>query len=300
MSEAPSPLVDALTEINITDLLESAGLARWRYASLRHLVRPVARRFALTAHEFDNRVGRDGLAQGSTWLMQQMTAGLRTTGLAHIPAQGPLFILANHPGMTDTVALFASLASRPDLRVIALDRPFLRALPNVSRQLIFLPPEESGRLAVIREGARHLKNGGALLTFPAGDIEPDPAVSGSAQAMHSLRSWSDSYALFARLVPGTRFVPTAVSHVISPAAQRNPLTFLRRTRHGKARLAAALQVALPRYRELVPRVHFMALPRMDQSDPQALCAAVATQMRQHMLALCLAEPVDDYAPAAMA
>ncbi|HIV70085.1 MAG TPA: hypothetical protein H9903_04045 [Candidatus Aquabacterium excrementipullorum] len=296
MPDASSPLVDALTEINTDDLLDSIGWSRLRGTPLRHLLRPLARRFAWTAHEFDRRVGEQGLAQGSAWLVDQMTAGLHTSGLEHIPAQGPVFILANHPGMTDTVALFASLGSRPDLRVIALDRPFLRALPNVARQLIFLPTNESGRMAVVRAGAKHLQDGGALLTFPAGEIEPDPAASGPLQAAESLRQWSDSYALFSRLVPDTRFVPALVSHVISPAAQQHPLTLLRRTPQDKAKLAAALQVALPRYRRQVAQVSFGRPPRIDQGDPQALCAAVAMQMRQLMLGIDMPETMDDCVP----
>jgi putative hemolysin len=282
---ASSPSLHALTEINIADLLDSIGLLRFQGTLLRRLFRPAACRFARTAHEFDTRVGDHGLAQGSAWLMNQMTAGVRTSGLEHIPAQGPVFILANHPGMTDTVALFSSLASRPDLRVIALDRPFLRALPNVARQLIFLPSnEESGGMAVIRAGARHLKEGGALLTFPAGEIEPDPATFGPQRAAASLANWSDSFALFARLAPQTRFVPALVSHVISPEAQRHPLTLLRRTAHNKEKLAAALQVALPRYRDLVARVAFGAPVTADQTDAQALVASVAARMQQLIFA----------------
>ncbi|MDO9003931.1 MAG: 1-acyl-sn-glycerol-3-phosphate acyltransferase [Aquabacterium sp.] len=284
MPAASSPLIDTLTEINIVDLLDSIGLLRFQGTPLRRLFRPAARRFARTANEFDNRVGDHGLAQGSAWLMSQMTAGVCTTGLEHIPAQGPVFILANHPGMTDTVALFASLASRPDLRVIALDRPFLRALPHVARQLIFLPEEESGRMAVVRAGAKHLKEGGALLTFPAGEIEPDPATFGTQRAVDSLRSWSSSYALFARMAPQTQFVPTLVSHVISPAAQRHPLTLLRRTARQKEKLATALQVALPRYRDLVARVTFGAPLSADQGDAKALGHCVTAQMRQLILA----------------
>jgi len=283
MSAVSSPSIDQLTEINIADLLDSIGLLRWQGTPLRSLVRPVARRFALTAHEFDTRVGSDGLAQGSAWLMKQMTAGLQTSGLEHIPAQGPVFILANHPGMTDTVALFSSVASRPDLRIIALDRPFLRALPHVAQQLIFLPDEDAGRMAVIRAGAKHLKEGGALLTFPAGEIEPDPAAFGAQRALDSLQNWSNSYALFARLAPQTRFVPTLVSHVISPEAQRHPLTLLRRTAQNKEKLAAALQVALPRYRDLVARVTFAAPISASQGDTDALSEAVTTQMRQLIL-----------------
>jgi hypothetical protein len=57
-------------------------------------------------------------------------------------------------------------------------------------------------------------------------------------------------------VPQTRFIPAIVSNVISPEAQRHVLTLLRRTAHDKQRLAAALQVALPRYQKRVARVAF--------------------------------------------
>lgn len=281
---ANTSLVDVLTEINLADLLDAAGMPWLQGTPLRRLLLPWAHRFAMAAHEFDERVGRDGLAQGSAWFMARMTGGLHTTGLEHVPAQGPVFILANHPGMTDTVALFASLASRPDLRVIAMDRPFLRALPHVARQLIFLPADASGRLSVIRDASRHLKDGGALLTFPAGEIEPDPAVA-SAESLNALRNWSGSYALLARLVPDTRFMPALVSHVISPAAQRHPVAVLRRTAHDKARLATALQVALPRYRDQVAQVSFGTALRADQADAKALCNAMAEQMSALILDL---------------
>ena len=186
-----------------------------------------------------------------------MAAGMLVSGGEHVPAAGPAVILANHPGMTDTVALLASLASRPDLRVIALDRPFLRALPNVARQLILVSDHEAGRMGVLRDGVKHLKEGGALLTFPAGEIEPDPATFGRRRALDSVRRWSDSFVLFARRVPQTRFVPAIVSNVVSPEAQGHFLTLLlRRTAHDRRRLAAALQVALPRYQNMVARVAF--------------------------------------------
>jgi hypothetical protein len=158
--------------------------------------------------------------------------------------------------MTDTVALLSSLGSRPDLRVIALDRPFLRALPNVARHLILVPDHDVGRTGVLRAGVKHLKLGGALLTFPAGEIEPDPATFGLRKALDSARRWSDSFVLFARCVPQVQFIPAIVSNVISPEAQRHVLTLLRRTAHDKQRLAAALQIALPRYQQRVARVAF--------------------------------------------
>ncbi|VTU39625.1 hypothetical protein H6CHR_05545 [Variovorax sp. PBL-H6] len=279
-----TPLIETLTEVNTVDLLESTGLLCLRDTPLRRLFRPAARRFARTAHEFDARVGEHGLAQGSAWLMSRMTAGIITSGLEHVPRKGPVIILANHPGMTDTVALFTSLASRPDLRVIASDRPFLRALPHVARQLIFLPDEERGHMAVVRAAGRHLQEGGALLTFPAGEIEPDPATFGLERAAASLQNWSISYALFARLVPEARFVPALVSHVISPDAQRHPLTRLYRTARNKERIAATLQVMLPRYRDLVARVTFGNASRLGVCGAQALGASIAAQMRQLLFA----------------
>lgn len=287
--------IEALTEINLVDLLESVGLSRVHGTPLSRLFRPAARRFARTAQEFDQRVGEEGLAQGSAWLMGRMTSGLVTTGQEQVPREGPVVILANHPGMTDTVALFSSLAFRPDLRVIAADRPFLRALVHVAKQLIFLPEEERGRLAVLRAAARHLQEGGALLTFPAGEIEPDPAAFGQPSAAASLQNWSTSYLLFARLVRDTRFVPALVSNVVSAEAQRHPLTLLRRSAQSKEKLAATLQIALPRYRQLVARVSFGPSRGAQPEDAAALDAYIVAQMRQ--LVFSDAPPIPASAPA---
>jgi putative hemolysin len=231
------------------------------------------------AQEFDNLVGEQGLAQGSSWLAQRMTAGAQVSGSDHVPPTGPAVVLANHPGMTDTVALIASLASRPDLRVIALDRPFLRALPNVARHLILVPEHDVGRRGVVRAAVTHLQQGGALLTFPAGEIEPDPATFGRRTALDSVLRWSDSFVLFARRVPQTRFIPAIVSNVISPEAQRNALTLLRRTSHDKQRLAAALQVAMPRYQKLVARVAFGPSKQASARSADSLRTAIVGEVR---------------------
>ncbi len=246
--------VEALTQINLDDFFESLGLAQLRRGRglLRWLFRPAARRFAEVVAAFDGEVGERGLQAASEWILKRMTRGLEVTGRDNIPADGPALILANHPGMADTIALFTSLP-RPDLRVLALARPFLHALPNVSRQLIFVPTE-GDRMLVVRAAARHLREGRAVLTCPAGEIEPDPAVMPGAAA--SLQNWSQSIGLLARLVPQTRVVPAIVSGVVSAAALRNPLTRLRRTRKDRERMAAALQVMIPAYQGTTVRVAF--------------------------------------------
>lgn len=261
---------DPLTAINLADLFDAIGLggarARTARAVLAPLLRPVAARFARTVREFDERVGRDGLSTGSAWLLRRMAGGLQVRGAADIPGQGPLLVLANHPGMTDTVALFASLARRPDLRVIAYDRPFLRALPHVARHVVFVDEGGASRARVLREGIRHLQRGGALLSFPAGAIEPDPAAAGARAAAQALARWSDSFALLLRAVPETRVRTAIVSQVINAQALHHPLTRLRRKAADRDKLAASLQILWRPYQALPAHVAFANADARDASD----------------------------------
>jgi 1-acyl-sn-glycerol-3-phosphate acyltransferase len=285
LADAPFSDLDTLTEINTDDLLDAVGLARWGRTPLRQLFRPPARRFAHIARQFDAQVAARGLAQGSAWMLQRMTGGLDVRGAPQVPREGPLCVLANHPGMTDTVALIASLAARPDLRVIALDRPFLRALPAVARQLIFVPEgDPAGRRAAVRASVRHLQQGGALLTFPAAGIEPDPAVHGAARALAALDGWSGSFAVFARLVPQTVCLPALVSHVLDEHAQRHPLTRLRRRPQDREKLAAALQVALSRYHHGTVRVAF-GPPQQLAGEEAGVEAALQQALRRELARL---------------
>lgn len=272
--------LDALIDINVDDLLDAGGLRWLGRTPLRRLFRPPARRFAQLALGFDARVGTQGLAAGSAWMLQRFTAGLELGGASQVPSSGPLLVLANHPGMTDTVSLLAALAARPDLRVIAGDRPFLRALPQVARSLILLPEDGGGHLKVLRAAVAHLQQGGALLTFPAGCIEPDPVTFGPQQALDSLQRWSDGMVLLARRVPRTRWLVALVSNVVSARSQRHPLTWLRRGACDKEKLAAALQVALPRYHGMTARVDFGPLQDTLTHDAASLRAAMLAQARQ--------------------
>jgi hypothetical protein len=138
--------------------------------------------------------------------------------------------------------------------VIAADRPFLDALPNTSRHLLTVAEGSGGRSGLVRAAARHLRGGRAVLTFPGGMIEPDPAVLPGA--VESLDRWSSSADLFGRLVPDLTVVPVVVSGVISARALRIPLTRLRRRRRDREWLAATLQMLVPVLRNVNIRVEF--------------------------------------------
>ena len=244
--------VKTLTQINVQDIISAWGLGQVKLGRklLEWLSTPAARRFAREVTAYDQHVGAEGLQAGAAWMIKRFTEQLEVVGQEHVPTSGPVLILGNHPGLTDTVALFASVP-RADLRIIAGDRPFLRALPHISRRLIFVPEHSEGRMAVVREATRHLRQGGAILTLPAGRIEPDPAVLPGA--IESLQTWSDSIALFAKLVPQTRIVPVIVTGVLTHAALGHPLTRIRKARKDREWLAATLQLLLqPRWHAFRP------------------------------------------------
>jgi putative hemolysin len=283
-----SATADPLIDINLDELLDSIGVVG-RRPVLRSLLRPLASHFARTVRRFDDEVGKAGLAAGSEWLVRRMTGGLQVAGAAQVPAQGPVLILANHPGMTDTVALFASLVARRDLLVIAQDRPFLRALPHVAQRVIFVAEDGASRTRVLRAGARHLAQGGALLTFPAGAIEPDPAAAGATRAIDALQHWSASFALLARAEPATRIVAAIVRDVISADALHHPLTRWRRNAADRDKLAATLQILWRPYQARPARV---ALGAVDMVAGRADAAALRRAVIARAASLIASPPAD--------
>lgn len=257
--------LEILTKACVDDLLRAFGLrsSRTEQSILETIARVPARRLARQVMAYDRIVGEAGLRAGGAWALEQMARSARVEGRENVPHEGPLLLASNHPGLADAVALFAA-SPREDLRVVAAERPFLECLPNTSRRLITVTEDPASRLGVVRAASRHLRRGGAVLTFPGGRIEPDPAVLPGA--IEALGDWSQSVDLFARLTPGLTVVPVAVSGVISSAALHNPLVHLRRRRRDQEWLAATLQMLVPALRDVCVRVEF-GRPIIAGEDP---------------------------------
>lgn len=277
----------ALTKINTQDFLTSFGLDQlaWGQKTLEFICRYPSRRFARQMIDYDRRVGEEGLKAASQQTLKGFTENLEISGQEHIPSHGPLLVVSNHPGMTDTLALFACLP-REDLCIVAAERPFLQALPHVSQHLIYVSDDSAKRMGVVRAVTDHLRQGGAVLTFPAGQIEPDPAAMPGA--VEALRGWAESIAVFVRLVPQLQILPTLVSGVIWPVALHHPLTHLRRQQKDRERLGASLQVLiatlLPNYRPVNVRVAFgaplLAADLARLGDAASITRSVTEQMRR--------------------
>lgn len=205
-SATPNAGLRLLRDRNTDDLLAAAGLVGWarRVPALRRLFDGPSSHLAGRLLAFDDAFGRGVGAAAATDLLAGWGIGVVATGVA--PSSGPRLFVSNHPGLGDVLALLSVLPS-DGLKIVARDRPFLRALPHLAESLFLIP--EVNSWGVLKQVSSHLAQGGAVLTFPAGRIEPDPAWAPRAD----WTSWSQSTALWARTVPGLVVQPLLVAGV---------------------------------------------------------------------------------------
>jgi putative hemolysin len=100
---------------------------------------------------------------------------LGVSDLSRIPRTGPLVVVANHPfGAIEGVVLSSMLLSiRPDVKVMA--NFLLGRIPQLRDLFIFVDPfgganAASVNVAPLRQSIRHLRAGGVLAVFPAGEV----------------------------------------------------------------------------------------------------------------------------------
>ncbi|MFI4958486.1 MAG: GNAT family N-acetyltransferase, partial [Lysobacterales bacterium] len=146
----------------------------------------------------------------------------------HIPVDGPLLVVANHPlGMQDALALLQLIGSvRRDVRFLGND--WLAVIPQLGKLMLPVDVFGKGAASRLRGIYRALDNGEALIVFPAGE------VSRVCPAGVRDGEWSDG---FARLSLRSK-APVLPIHV----AARNSAMF-----YGLSMLAKPLSTAmLPR------------------------------------------------------
>jgi 1-acyl-sn-glycerol-3-phosphate acyltransferase len=280
-----SSAIDALTRINLDDLVSSFGWHDYPLSAaiLRRLFLRPARQFARQIVEYDELVGQVGLHEASSHILENRYINdLKVHGREHIPLSGPALFLSNHPGLADTVSLFTAIP-RTDLRIIALHRPFLASLTHITRQLVYISDDPGERMRAVRKVSAHLREGGAALTFPAGKIEPDPDVHPGA--LESLNDWIESAAIFLRFAADMQIVPVLVSGVVWERTAHHWLTKIKKTREEREKLAAALQLLAMITRDARPttvHVHFgrpIAAKEVGSSDTNCIHEMLMDRMR---------------------
>jgi putative hemolysin len=117
-------------------------------------------------------LGKESFAEG---LIKGLNINL--TGVealqAKVPKDGPLVIASNHPfgGIEGVILSWALGQVRPDLKVLA--NQGLKIFPELEDYFIFTNPlseNDPKNAPSLRASLRHVKQGGALLIFPAGRV----------------------------------------------------------------------------------------------------------------------------------
>ena len=243
-----SPL--AQTEaVLAADFVTLGGLGQRTGRVVLQLLRRRLRQIASDVAEFDARVAAVGPAIAMRELAEAYGSEIKLHGEARPPAEGPLLILANHPGIFDSFALFAT-AGRADLLGLARPQPLFGVLPAMRRHLILLPDAGPGRARAARGVLRHLGAAGAAFVFPAGALEPEPTLPGDWA--EPLGPWLSGSAALVRLAarhhPDLLIQTAAISGVISRQTWTTfrLLIALRRGAPARRDLATLLQIVLPR------------------------------------------------------
>ncbi len=272
------------------EIASALGLPRggWASRALDLVFGRVVRRLAGIGLRFDKLCADEGFPRAAEAALENWCLGIECRGKETVPADGPLLVVSNHPGTYDAF-LIAACLGRKDLRIIVSDIPFLKYLPAASRQFIFLDPTPGARARAAREGLRHLGQGGAMLLYGTGLIDPDPALS--PEAPSELAGWSRSIELFAERAPESCVLPCVVSHTLSPDWARSPLRYLRRSRLDRRRIVEFCQViqqlAFPGRLMLSPRLSFGApftAGCLGQGTPQGGRLAALIEVERRLMA----------------
>jgi len=233
-----------LTETLIYELTKAFALPQTERTKrvIRFIFGKAARAAAEVGFGLDHAVAEGGVPGGARWILPRFVKTHKACGVENIPHTGPLIIASNHPANIDSILISAHV-NRPDYKVIIGDIPFFEHLPHVSEHAIYAPDPTNmmGRMQVVRESIRHLKTGASLLIFPRGGIEADPEFMPNPD--DEFHHWSRSLEIFMNRVPGLQILVTIASGVISQAAFHHPITWFRRHRPDKQRLAFLYQLA---------------------------------------------------------
>ncbi len=290
--DADPPLAPtAVNPANVRELSRHIMQEIWKAlgldpdTKLRHLLHPLiwapSRRFSGLAARFDQLVAEAGFREAARWVLPKFITRLEVEGEETVPREGPLLVTANHPGGADSIALAASLP-RPDLKIVVSALPFIRGLPNAASHFIYTTLDINQRMQVVRESIRHLRQGGSLLIFPRGQVEPDPAHLPGA--LEAVSQWSRSVGLMVKSVPETHVVPAVVSGILTCSSLNNPLTRIRSNAQDQQKLAEIFQIIqqmlLPRRIAVAARVRFGQPFRAGYGDARALGEEIIESARQ--------------------
>jgi len=240
-SGSPRGQVALYRETLVEEVFFALGCSR--DGVIRKLLGPLARlpagRLGRIAARADCEVGLSGLSGGARLILPDLSVWPVARGVENIPREGPLLIVSNHPGGFDSLAVMSSVP-RKDLKVVISDVALTRVLSNARRYFIYIPEKNAGRSKALWESVGHLKNGGALLIFAHGEVEPDPELGPGAS--ETIEEWSRSVEIMLRRIPETWLQVTIVSGAVMAKFMNSPITRIRKAAAERQKLAEVLQI----------------------------------------------------------
>lgn len=247
-----TPDVNIVTVVLFSQIMSVMGVKHpnWISRFLFLILSSPVKRISKILVELDQNISEIGSNQAAKVFMGHFVTKVDLRGAEYIPEKGPLLLMCNHPAAYDVIILAACI-HRDDLKILASDIQIIKKLPNIANALIPVPYHIPARLQTVRAAIQHLNNGGALLIFPRGDVEPDPAVSPGAE--QSLNNWSASLELFLRKVPQTISVVAIASGVLSKKWFKNPLINFWKKYEQRQKVAEIFQVATQLITGKMPR-----------------------------------------------
>lgn len=256
------------------------------------LFRLPSRRVARLLADADAATAAHGISHAARRLAARLVVPAAVHGREHIPPDGPLLVVANHPGAYDSLVLIDTVA-RDDLLIVTSTIPALLRLPHVAPHFVPVRRGAGHAMAMATRAAAHLNTGGAVLIFPSGRIDPDPdsRPATPADSAAGLDGWSSSIGLLLQAAPTASVLVAVISSIIAPRWEQSLPARLHADGHARRRLAEFLQVSqlvlTGRRSRRVPRLTFappllppVAAPGADAAHIRDYLAAQA----QHLLA----------------
>ena len=181
----------------------------------------------------DRLYRQDALPEDSFEFMKETLERIGTQyqvdqgSLENVPKQGSVLIVANHPFGGIEGVILASLISkvRKDVKVLANE--LLKRIPELDELFIGVnvfggeQARRTNRLA-IKEANQHLKQGGVLIIFPAGEVSAWQA----SESKITDKEWSQSVAKFVKHAQATTvpiFINGMNSKLFYQAGRIHPL-----------------------------------------------------------------------------
>jgi hypothetical protein len=204
-----------VAETILEEVIGVMGLRQkpWARPLFGPLLRIPIRRMTDTLVDVDENIAQLGLSAAIERQLGGFVAEYRVSGSVTVPKEGPLLIACNHPGSYD-MPILSTVMKRDDLKTVASNITVFRQLPNIMEHFILISRDPHVRMVTVRNCLRHLSEGGALLIFPRGEVEPDRSVIPGS--LPDFENWSPSLELFLRKVPSTRVLAVFASGVLSP------------------------------------------------------------------------------------